>query len=123
MKTIVLQLGLAIIISFNAISVSAVSFMDNDDKNKKEKAENTVEEAEPEMEIEPWMLHLEEFNQFDGIEESEIPIEDWMLDINEWNQIEEEQALESWMLSNTSDDYLAFKSIEQEMEVEDWMLN
>ena len=80
-------------------------------------AEALIEEAEPAIELQAWMLAFSE--EFLAVEE-EIRLEPWMLTLSDDFAAgrEPEIELESWMLS-FSEDHLA--NSEPDLLVEDWM--
>lgn len=66
------------------------------------------EEVEPEINIEPWMLNFEEFEQKLADDDLEIEIEEWMTDDSYWLI-----STDSYSTQNEEQD--------EEIELEEWM--
>ena len=107
--------AVAVLCFLNWVTLQA-QFPENSLENRLAAA--LVEEVEPEMEIEPWMLNISD--DYLATIESEIILEPWMLTFSDdiIADSEPEIDLEPWMLT-ISEDYLA--SHEPDVTVEDWM--
>jgi len=130
MKTKILNIAIAAVLSFSTLSVSA-----DDTKGKKvssEKKNNSVTSIissvkEAEMELESWMTSLKEFNKkSETFTDSPLELEEWMMEdfivTNETENFQESEIiLEDWMLKSF-DAETQEMFIDEELVLESWML-
>ena len=78
------------------------------------------------LEIERWMVSLNDFNTNEFSSEESLQFENWMVSLNEFNatefSFEESLQFESWMISAFTIENDLFNCREQELVLESWMM-